>query len=202
MELVNKKNLSLAIFDFDNTLIKRNTLLDFFYCSFPFTKLIFCSLYLSPFVFKYLIHLISNSTLKDKMLTFYLSNMSKNKFECLCLAYKERLAKIVNAEALKRLSWHKDQGHKIIIISASLENWIKPWAKQYDIEVLATQLEEKDGILTGHFVGKNCYGPEKVRRLLEKYPGRKDYTLYVYGDGSSDKDILEIADYSFIKTFE
>lgn len=200
--MLTDNKLSIAVFDFDNTLINKNTLFDFFYSTFSFRKFISCLIYLSPSVFKYLIGIIPNNTLKEKMLTFYLKGIPENYFNKLCVAYKERLSKIVNTEALKRLLWHKKQNHCILIISASPEDWILPWAEQYTNEVLATKLNKKNGILTGELLGKNCYGPEKVKRLFEKYPDRSKYTLYVYGDGASDNDILKIADYPFKGTFK
>lgn len=200
--MITNNKFTVAVFDFDGTLIKKNSLIDFFYYTFSFKKFVFCLFYISPSILKYLAKIISNSDLKEKMLAFYLKKMSKDKFNQLCFAYKDRLAKLEKTEAIEKLLWHKNQGDKIIIISASPENWILPWARQYEAEVMATRLEEKNDFLTGKLSGQNCYGPEKVRRLLEKYPNRSDYNLYVYGDGASDTEILELADYPFHQRFE
>lgn len=185
---------TIAVFDFDGTLIRRNTLTDFFIRMFPFKKSMWYGILLIPSILKYLVGVISNETLKEKMLILYLHGMQKKDFEKLCLFYKERLGFIENKKAINRLLWHKKQDHIIIIISASIEDWILPWAEQYTREVIATRLEEIDDILTGRLSGKNCYGPEKVKRFLEKYPRRFEYNLYVYGDGASDREILKIAD--------
>ncbi len=195
-----EKEYTIVVFDFDNTLIKRNTLLDFFYQEFGLKKFIFCFMSLFFSIFQYVLGAVPNYVLKEKLLIFYLSGMKKEQFEVLCTVYKNRLNKIVNKTFLKKLVWHKAQGHQVVIISASLENWILPWAKEYSIEVLATQLEEKQDVLTGKISGKNCYGEEKVRRLLEKYPNRSEYTLYAYGDGGSDVEMLKFADHSFRRT--
>ena len=60
---------------------------------------------------------------------------------------------------------------------------------------IGTKVEvDLDGKLTGRFLTKNCYGPEKVNRLLEIEPDRKNYFLYAYGDSRGDKEMLECAD--------
>ena len=60
---------------------------------------------------------------------------------------------------------------------------------------IGTKVEvDPGGKLTGRFLTKNCYGPEKVNRLLEIEPDRRKYFLYAYGDSRGDKEILEFAD--------
>ena len=62
-------------------------------------------------------------------------------------------------------------------------------------QVLATKMEvDKDGVLTGSFSTANCYGSEKVRRLMEVEPDRENYYLCAYGDSRGDKELLEFAD--------
>lgn len=46
------------------------------------------------------------------------------------------------------------------------------------------------------FSTPNCYGAEKVKRLLTKYPDRDFYRLVVYGDSRGDRELLSIADES------
>lgn len=71
--------------------------------------------------------------------------------------------------------------------------------KQYVLSnVLGTKIEiDLSGKLTGNFSSKNCYGQEKVNRLLEKEPDRTNYILYAYGDSAGDKEIIEFADYGY-----
>ena len=58
-------------------------------------------------------------------------------------------------------------------------------------------IRNKNRKLTGNFSSKNCYGQEKVNRLLEKEPDRTNYILYAYGDSAGDKEIIEFADYGY-----
>jgi HAD superfamily hydrolase (TIGR01490 family) len=193
---------TIAVFDFDETLIKRDTLFDFLYFSFPKTKFLINCVRIIPTLVAFKLGRISNDQAKPRLLTLFLRNMTEAHFQKLCQNYVERLTYIQNDDAVARAKWHQNQGHKTIIISASVEDWIRPWARTHGIdEVIATKLERKQDILTGKLDGKNCHSKEKVTRLLTAYPNRQDYTIIAYGDGKSDKDIFELADEVFEKRF-
>jgi phosphoserine phosphatase len=76
---------------------------------------------------------------------------------------------------------------------------VQPFFPQ--VKVLGTQIEVIDGKLTGRFLSKNCYGQEKVNRILSLYPNRQDYHLTAYGDSRGDKEMLAFADESYFKPF-
>ena len=77
-------------------------------------------------------------------------------------------------------------------MSASIDNWVKPFLP--GVTVLGTQVEVVDGHLTGRFSTPNCYGQEKVNRILERFPDRHSYHLTAYGDSRGDKEMLAFAD--------
>lgn len=95
------------------------------------------------------------------------------------------------------LQQHLSQGHEVYIVSASMAEWIRPWASENGVNrVIGTKPEvDADGRLTGRFASTNCHGREKVRRLLEREPCRESYDLYAYGDSRGDKEMLEFADH-------
>ena len=69
--------------------------------------------------------------------------------------------------------------------------------------VLATKIEtNKKGLLTGKFLSKNCYGQEKVNRLLELFPDRNNYILIAYGDSPGDKEFIELSDKGYYNKFK
>ena len=82
-----------------------------------------------------------------------------------------------------------------LIVSASIDNWVQPFFPH--VKVLGTQIEVKDGRLTGRFLTKNCYGQEKVNRILALYPDRNTYHLIAYGDSRGDKELLAFADEAY-----
>ena len=92
----------------------------------------------------------------------------------------------------------------MMIISASIENWVEPFARYLGIDyILCTQVEtDLNGILTGAFLTSNCYGAEKVKRLVTFFPDRKSYYLIVYGDSKGDRELLAYADEKYYKLFQ
>ena len=73
--------------------------------------------------------------------------------------------------------------------------------KKNDIALIATELEVINNKITGNLVSNNCYGPEKVKRILESY-NLSNYTcIYAYGNSRGDYEMLEIATEKFYKPF-
>jgi phosphoserine phosphatase len=77
-----------------------------------------------------------------------------------------RLIKSSDLEQWKKSGGTK-KGHKVVIVSAFIECWLKKWCDK--INLITTRLEIQEGKITGKFATKNCYGIEKVNRIKERY---------------------------------
>lgn len=93
-----------------------------------------------------------------------------------------------------RVDWHREQGHELVLVSASPELYVTPIGRRLGFDaVLATRLEvDADGRLTGRILGTNCRGPEKVVRLQE-WRGGDLVVAYAYGDSAGDREMLALA---------
>lgn len=79
-----------------------------------------------------------------------------------------------------------------------MAEWIAPWAKGYGVDTLLTTAPEVDratGRLTGRFLGANCHGAEKARRITERFGSLKDAEVWAYGDSAGDDAMLALADH-------
>jgi phosphatidylglycerophosphatase C len=204
MTSLSDNNETIAVFDFDGTITSRDSLIDFLINSFGIYHFIKSLIMLSPILLMNKLKIISSNKAKERLFGYFTHGYQKDSFYDLCKTYSlGRLPQIIRTEALARITWHKKQNHRIVIVSASPENWILPWASSSGFDdVIATVPEINNGIMTGRFKTKNCKGKEKVRRFLDRYPHRSKYVLYVYGDSSGDKEILHIADKPFFKRFQ
>jgi phosphatidylglycerophosphatase C len=105
----------------------------------------------------------------------------------------------VRPEMRARLVWHRQQGHEIVIVSASLDVYLGEVARSLDVEhILCTALEVgADARCTGRLVGGNCRGPEKATRLRAHLGAREDgeIVLWAYGDSRGDLEMLAMADH-------
>jgi HAD superfamily phosphoserine phosphatase-like hydrolase len=87
-------------------------------------------------------------------------------------------------------------------VTASAEEWVKPWCDMLGIGCISTLLEKKKGMITGHIYGINCNGEEKVNRIRQRFDLATFGDIYAYGDTSGDKPMLQLAKFSFFREFE
>jgi phosphatidylglycerophosphatase C len=99
------------------------------------------------------------------------------------------------------LQWHRSQGHRILIVTASLEVWLKPWCTEINVELIATKMECENGLVTGEFGSKNCHGQEKVNRIKAVLEIAQYTSIYAYGDSTGDTEMLALADIAEYKPF-
>lgn len=100
-------------------------------------------------------------------------------------------------DVAKRFRWHQDQGHVVVLVSASFAPYLEPLGELIEADaVLCAELEQADGVYTGALARPNCRGAEKVNRVREwlSEAGLSDVSvLYAYGDSSGDTEMLEFA---------
>ncbi len=189
---------TIAAFDFDGTIINRDSMWGFMKKTHHPFSIIINLILAFPFLLLYKLKLLSNGKAKQLLFSRFYRNWPVDKFNTICMSFQSFVKQSIRPEVYQYLRDHLNAGHKVIIVSASAENWIIPWAKEEGVDaVLATQLEvNTEGKLTGQFSSPNCYGKEKVKRILEKYPERDCYKLIAYGDSKGDFEMLQMADES------
>ena len=106
---------------------------------------------------------------------------------------REHLPRMVRAEALERLEWHRERGDRIVVVSASLDAYLSPWCSHHGFDLICTRLASRDGTLTGRYSGGDCSGAEKARRILGRYRIQDFGKIYAYGDTDEDREMLGLA---------
>lgn len=197
-------NNIIAIFDFDGTITTRDSLLPFLSYLVGIKMFYLGLLRISPTLIAYAFNLISNSKAKEVLLTQFIRGQSYTQIEQICQNFvREKIPQLIREEAIQRLQWHKVQGHQTVLLSASLEIYLIPWAKAMGFDaVIATKLEIEQGLFTGRFHGKNCHGEEKVNRIQEFLGDLSQYCLYAYGDSYGDRALLKQATFSYYRIFD
>jgi HAD superfamily hydrolase (TIGR01490 family) len=195
MDAGNKKR-RVVVFDFDGTLTRKDTMLEFirFACGTPRFAVGFM-LY-SPLIALMFAKLYPNWKAKQKIFSFFFKGWSREAFARKGEAFADRIDSFVREDNVSKLDGYASDGATVYVISASVAEWVRPWCRRHGVaQVLATEVTSNDGRLTGEFSTKNCYGREKVDRLLAVEPNRSEYTLYAYGDSRGDKEMIEFADF-------
>jgi phosphatidylglycerophosphatase C len=186
--------MNLALFDFDGTITTHDSLRDFLLYSFGIKHCIKKLVPISPMIFGYLLGIADNQKVKTEVSKSFFSQMHESEFSLIAKKFAtEELDKIVKKSALEKIAWHKSNGDRIIVVSASFSDYLKYWCEKEGLELISTRLEIKDGKLTGYFSTPNCWGKEKVRRINE-YLNVKDFSkIYAYGDSKGDLEMLKLA---------
>jgi phosphatidylglycerophosphatase C len=135
--------------------------------------------------------------LKAKFVAGVFSGRDAREIEALGIDFASKVADgWLRGDVASRMRWHQEQGHVVILVSASLGAYLHPLGDLLEVDaVLCTELEEKDGLLTGKLVGQNCRGKEKASRV-QKWCQDSGIAIedlvYAYGDSSGDTELLEL----------
>lgn len=193
----------LALFDFDGTITRKDTFLEIIRFKVGTFKLATGMLVLSPILVMYKLKLIKNWRAKEIMFGYFFKGTSIEEFLRLGVDFASKaLPSLIRRSALAKIKEHQAAGHDIFIVSASAAEWIKPWSDQFGIKVIGTSWEVVDGKITGKIKGKNCYGPEKKVRILERVVPSEYQVISVYGDTSGDREMLTLATDRYYRYFK
>ena len=105
----------------------------------------------------------------------------------------EVLPSTVRPWALERIGWHQNRTDKVVVVSAALDVYLRPWCQALGVECVCTELEEQNGMLTGMYRDGDCTGAEKARRIAKRFPLECYSSIYAYGDTAEDRDMLDLA---------
>ena len=180
------------VFDFDGTLTTRDTLIAFirYACGTP--RFLFGFLLHDPLLVLMKLRLYSNGKAKQKVFAHFFKGMSIDEFDALCQDFAHTHRHLLRPSTVRQLEQALSEGSEVLIVSASIDNWVQPFFPE--VKVLGTQIEVINSRLTGRFLTPNCYGQEKVQRILALYPDRSSYYLTAYGDSRGDRELLAFAD--------
>lgn len=193
---------TLAVFDFDGTITTRDTLLEFIRFYSGNIKFVIGFLVTSPVIVLSKLKIVPNWRAKEVVLTWFFNNEELDVFNAKGKSFSsDKTPRLVRPKALQAMNEYLQSGTRVIVVSASAENWVKPWCDAMGVECVATRLETISGKLTGKIAGKNCYGPEKVQRIKEKLDLTAYEHIVVYGDSAGDREMLALGNETYYKPF-
>lgn len=192
----------IYIYDFDGTLTRRDSLLDFIRYVRGERSLLFSLLLFSPLLMLMKLRLYSNGRTKERLFAYHFKGMSISEFDNHCAKYAFSHPDLLLDAARKAVNQVTTNGYRVFVVSASVDRWVSPFFRDMPgVTVIGTQIEVKNGLVTGRFSTPNCYGAEKVRRIQTLLPHREHYELIAHGDSRGDKEMLDYADQSYFRPF-
>lgn len=184
----------LSVFDFDGTLTRRDSFVPFL--RFAFGKRVF-SLRMLRLVLPTLrcfSRKLTRDELKEVLITTFLTGTDARWVEKKAQEFCERYwHKMMRPEGLRAVAAEIASDAEVTLCSASPELVLRPFTERLGIKLIGTQLEEKDGILTGKINGNNCRCGQKIARLQQVYGDLSAYHMRAWGDSRGDYELLYAA---------
>jgi len=212
----------MNIFDFDKTIYKGDSTLDFyFFCLLRHPKILLC---LPKQLWGYFLYILGRIDKTQFKATFFcfLQRLSKTngktsdrtdgpkcvKANAIAAHDPAKIQKLVEAfwqkNSHKIQQWYFDKHQNDdVVISASPEFLLQPICRKLHItHLIASQVDP----CTGNFTGLNCYGEEKVRRLETFLLNNVDFANHTashvvekfYSDSLSDAPLAALAKCAYI----
>lgn len=191
---------TIAFFDFDGTLISKDSFIEFAKHTLGYKKLLASIVKNILWIFLWKSGICKGGVAKQHLFSSLYKGMSYDEFCKHGDSFAEKIKKIERPQMVDKLDKHIAADHEVYIVSASFPEWIIPWAKIHSIRsnhVLGTEIEkDRNGIITGRFLTPNCNGEEKVERIKKAIPHFDIYITYAYGNSSGDKPMMDLAVYT------
>lgn len=110
----------------------------------------------------------------------------------------DKLDAAVYEEARTLIERHRAEGHLVCIATSTGRDIVEPLADRLGVDrLIATEYEDREGNLTGNFIGKWLWGPDKAE-AVRQYCEREGIDLeqsYAYSDSYYDRHLLEMVGY-------
>ena len=194
----------VVAFDFDGTYTLSDSLPLFLKWAFGKRCYWWGVLLCLPWIVLFKLRLLHGGQAKERLIGHFVKGMPQEKFQALgrdfAAHYQPTLTRPEAEHAMRRAL---DSGDQVMVVTASVIDWVKPWFQGRDVTVLATEMEvDADGRLTGRFATPNCNGAEKWRRIVEAVPDIEQRELVAYGDSGGDRVMLAHADRAYLRDFK
>ncbi|MGX3010878.1 HAD family hydrolase [Helicobacter sp. 23-1044] len=193
--------MNIAFFDFDGTISRGDSFALFL--RFILGRKFYVKLAQNlPILCAYKMGLIGNGVAKERILKSCLGGMKVSDLHKKCADFLPILEGICKDSAIAKVKWHKANGDKVVLVSASFEEYLAHLAQNLGIEVIATKMQVVGDKITGAFATPNCYGAQKVARIKERFDLGEFEKIYAYGDTRGDNEMLDLAHHAFYRVFK
>lgn len=149
---------------------------------------------LLPYILAWKMGWLSASAIRQKV--FHYAFAGKSQPEILQRGNDHSQAFIprtLRENAMQRIAWHQARGDTVVVVSASLDVYLRPWCQQHNLELLCSEVEFQNGAATGKYQGGDCSGLAKKARILANYALTDYEAIFAYGDTPEDFAMLALA---------
>lgn len=187
--------MPIACFDLDGTITHRDTLFPLVLQQLRRRPLRLLKLVaVLPAVVRFLFDR-DRASLKQALLRATLRGVTRAELDATSRKFvSDTIARRCFADALAAVRRHREQGHYLVLMSASVDFYVPEFGRQLGFDqVICTGVAWIDDRLDGTLTTPNRRGEEKARCLRELVAERRDRDVFAYGNSASDLPHLKLA---------
>jgi len=188
-----------ALFDFDGTLSRGDSILPFLWYAFRHHKATVKDLWRAASAYlDYGIRILNDTQAKEQAMAF-LKGKTREEMDALSEQfYQDKLMKRIFPQGVWEIQKCREEGLEVLIITASPQVYLKSLEKRLGVQgVIGTQCAvDEEGCYTGTLASPNCRGDEKLLRI-NRYLAEKGHELdgersCAYGNALGDLPMLKL----------
>ena len=199
-----RANMSIAIYDLDNTITSRATftrfLLYYAWKAAPF-RLVGLPIWILALI-GYRAGFYGRKPLKQFGIKMFIGRrICPDSLATIVASFADRIVRVgLQPGAVEYIRADRDREAMLVLATAAPEFYARNIAERlgFDAVIATCHITASDGKITNLIQGENCYAGEKLRRvegwLLEQGISRKDAHIRFYSDDISDSPTLDFAD--------
>jgi phosphatidylglycerophosphatase C len=186
--------MAIAVFDLDGTITRRDTLFPLvlrFLARRPWNLLRLLGVV--PAVVRFAFDR-DRGLLKQALLRVTMRGATRTDIDALSRDFVQRkIARGCFPDALAAIRRHRDGGHYLLLMSASVDFYVPEFARQLGFDqVISTEVRWNGERLDGTLISPNRRGEEKARCLRALLDARRDTETFAYGNSASDLPHLRL----------
>ena len=109
------------------------------------------------------------------------------------------IPRYLRPEMQQTLKQHQAESTSIVVVSASLDLYLKSWCQIMGFELICSEMAVQDGRFSGHYIAGDCSCEAKADKVCQRF-NLNDYNcIYAYGDTKEDLAMLALADRAYMQ---
>jgi phosphatidylglycerophosphatase C len=192
--------MSIAIFDLDGTITRHDTLMPLVLRRLaPRPWQLLRLLLVLPSLLRFFVNR-DRGALKQSLLRATLRGTPRSELATFAREFvRDEIERGCFREALATLRRHRDAGHHLVLMSASVDFYVPEFGRQLGFDqVISTEVRWEGDRLEGTLTSANRRGEEKARCLRTLLEQRPDADTYAYGNSESDLPHLQLVRYGIL----
>lgn len=192
------ETLNLALFDFDGTLCTKDSFTGFIFYTLSKRHIFRKGLRILPWIQAYYLKLYPANAMRSKLFSTMFKNMPAKQLEQLGEEYAKKLLHHLDAKLFEQFMHHQLQGDTVVLVSASIDIYLRPLCSLLNIDLICTEVEIKNGRITGKYATPDCSSVQKKQRISANYQLDQYSNIYAYGNSTEDLDMLSLANHCYM----